>query len=625
MRRVEAGKRHKTCCQGNADSTETKNSRPVATQQQTKRIFLKPARLGTDIKEKKVNKFTKQCVAAFASLAMAGTLCVAGAVVANNVAFATDSTPSVDTTFNTKGQTGLSNDSQTGDYKSAPWMTGAPTSGSITIYKWKSETDNDGNQKKTTPVKKAEFTIKKVKSVSGQELDLTKYDSWVEIAKKAADLNANTANVVVTDTTFANNKGELTGETNDNGVLRFKDLPLGLYQVQETKAPAGYSAAETKPFYMTLPMIQQVTTGSKKETKYNYAPFVDPKNVDITDSVKKTKDTTKTVGAGDNISYTITADLDKVKAKATDSDRVADEFKGYSVFDLAPDNYFESYSDVVKEVKAGDTTLTPKTDYTVGTPTDADGGKKKIEITFTDSGRKVLATAANASVGKAAKVTVKLTFKLADTTKLATNSVTNEGGIVPSHDTGTTPSEVKTKDNPKVDFATFQIKKVSSKDGSVLPGAKFMLFSVKEDAEGCTNAIKAGKTGNELDKVCKAKASVGFGEKETSSDNAKKGLTEAYSVKRGEVFYAVETVAPAGYIRNPNVHAITVDASKTTDTFTVENLPESGNDGKSWLFNLPKTGSYGIIIFALAGVCLVCFGIFVFMRNRKKDEEQQEA
>ena len=140
-----------------------------------------------------------------------------------------------------------------------------------------------------------------------------------------------------------------------------------MYQVQETKAPAGYSAAETRPFYMTLPMIQQVTTGSKKETKYNYAPFVDPKNVDITDSVKKTKDTTKTVGAGDNISYTITADLDKVKAKTDDPAITADDFKGYSVFDLAPDKYFASYDDVVKKVKVGGITdpLTPNTDYTV--------------------------------------------------------------------------------------------------------------------------------------------------------------------------------------------------------------------------------------------------------------------
>lgn len=561
-----------------------------------------------------MNKFTKQCVAAVASLAMAGTLCVAGAVVAGSSAWAAQTTPSVDKTV-TAGTTGLDKDSQAGDYKSAPWLDNAPTSGSITIYKWKSETDKSGNQEKKTPVKDAEFTIKKVKSVNSKELDLTKYDSWVEIAKAADGLNKNTGTVTFDDKFGTDQK--LSGSTNASGVLRFKDLPLGLYQVQETKAPEGYSAAETKPFYMTLPMIQQV----KNETKYNYAPFVDPKNVNIADSVQKTKDTSKTVGAGDNISYTITADLDKIKAKADDPAITADEFNGYSVFDLAPANYFESYDGVVKTVKAGSATLTPNTDYTVKS-TDNKDGKKKIEITFTHKGREALATAANASTGTAAKVTVDLTFKLAVTTTLSTNSVTNEGGMVPSHDTGTTPSEVKTKTNPKVYFATFQIKKVSSKDGSALSGAKFMLFANKDEATACTNAIKAGTTGEDLNKVCKAKASVGFGEKETSSDTDKKGLTEAYSVKCGEDFYAVETVAPAGYIRNPDVKTINVEEKDSTKVFPVENLPDSGNDGKSWLFNLPKTGAAGVIIFALAGICLVAVGMFIFLRNRKKEEEQ---
>ncbi|MGW1446045.1 SpaH/EbpB family LPXTG-anchored major pilin [Gardnerella piotii] len=568
-----------------------------------------------------MNKFTKQCVAAVASLAMAGTLCVAGAVVAGSSAWADQTTPSVDKSV-TAGKTGLTTDSQDGNYQKAPWLTGAPASGSITIYKWKSETDGTGNQLKKTAVKDAEFTIKKVKSVNGKDLDLTKYDSWVEIAKAADNLNKNTGTVTFDDKFGTDQK--LSGSTNDNGVLRFKDLPLGLYQVQETKAPEGYSAAETKPFYMTLPMIQQV----KNETKYNYAPFVDPKNVNIADSVQKTKDTSKTVGAGDNISYTITADLDKIKAKADDPAITADEFNGYSVFDLAPANYFESYDGVVKTVKAGSTTLTLNTDYTVKS-TDTKDGKKKIEITFTPKGREALATAANASTGTAAKVTVDLTFKLAKTATLSTNSVTNEGGMVPSHDTGTTPSEVKTKTNPKVDFATFQIKKVSSKDNSPLKDAKFRLFASKDAAQNCTDVIKSGKTSastgtdkTAYDAACVTPSSTGFGEKATAE---KTGLTEAYSVKRGEDFYAVETVAPAGYIRNPDVKTINVEEKDSTKVFPVENLPASGNDGKSWLFNLPKTGAAGVIIFALAGICLVAVGMFIFLRNRKKDEEQQSA
>ena len=583
-----------------------------------------------------MNKFTKQCVAAVASLAMAGTLCVAGAVVAGSSAWAAQTTPSVDKTV-TAGTTGLDKDSQAGDYKSAPWLDNAPTSGSITIYKWKDETDNSSKQLKKTPIQDAGFTITKIKSIGGSDLDLTKYDSWTNIAKNVDALNNNTITNAVVDNTFT----VLTGDTNANGVVRFKDLPLGLYKIQETKVPKGYSAAETKPFYMTLPMIQQVTTaGSTKQTKYNYAPFIDPKNVDISKSVKKEKNTTNTVGAGDAIKYTITSDLDKVKKTAQDQDLTADDFKGYSVFDFAPDNYFTAYDHtVISKVKVGTTELDYGTnkDYTVDNSekvaatsgADADVARTKIKIVFTESGRGKLAAAANASAGKAAKVTVDLNFTLVASAKLLTNSIINKAGNIPSHQDGSTPSENISGDKPKVDFATLKIKKVSSKDEKeVLGGAKFRLFAVKADAEACTNAIKAGKSGNELTTSCVTPSSTGFGEQETASetkDTKVKGETAAYSVKRGEEFYAVETVAPTGYIRNPDVKTINVGVNETTKTITVENLPDSGNDGKSWLFNLPKTGAAGVIIFALAGICLVAVGMFIFLRNRKKEEEQQAA
>ena len=606
-----------------------------------------------------MNKFTKQCVAAVASLAMAGTLCVAGAVVAGSSAWAN---PSVDTNVD-KGKTGTT-DSGTANYQVAPWKTGAPTSGTITVYKWKSET-KDGNEKKETPVAGAGFTIKKVKSIGTTNLDLTKYSDWSEIAKNVKQLNngeITTADEtgklkVAFDNTFGTS-GSLSGDTNANGVVQFKDLQLGLYQVQETKVPAGYSAADGgKAFYMTLPMIEKVTTGQTTETKYNYAPFVDPKNTDQSGIVTKSQDLTHTVGAGDTIEYTIKAKLDKSKATAQSADVKADEFKGYTIFDLAPQGYFTAYDHtVISKMTVGDTENQGK--VTDGTPlaynktTPADGdytvnsdesiaavtegankdvARKKIKIEFTDAGRKKLAAKVNdqANVGKAVYVTVHFKFTLADSAKLKTDKVTNKASVIPSHVPGTNVPEIPADTPPSTDFATFKIKKVSSQDETVaLGGAKFRLFAVKTDAEGCTNALKEGKSGNELKTACETPSSAGFGEKTTATaaETGKTlGETDGYSVKRGTEFYVVETVAPAGYIRNPDVHPVTVQTADTTMTLTVKNIPDSGNGGKGWLFNLPKTGAAGVVIFALAGVCLVCFGIFVFMRNRKKEEEQQAA
>lgn len=603
-----------------------------------------------------MNKFTKQCVAAVASLAMAGTLCVAGAVVAGSSAWAN---PSVDTN-GTKGTTGVDKDSATADYKVAPWNTGAPSTGSITIYKWKYETGDNNKQKKETPVKGAGFTIKQVKKIGATELDLKKYSDWSEIAKNVKQLN--NGEITTGDETgkLKVEFGTLTlnGDTNDNGVVKFKDLPLGLYQVQETKVPAGYSASDGgKAFYMTLPMIEKVTTDQKTETKYNYAPFVDPKNTDQSGIVTKSQSLTHTVGAGDTIEYTIKAKLDKTKAAAADPDVKADELKGYTIFDLAPKDYFTAYDhSVIADMTVGGTESNGKvtggtpleykddaaqSDYTVDSTVTIDAvttagkedvARKKIKIEFTDPGRNKLATEVNKAdnAGKPVYVTVHFKFTLADSTKLKTDKVTNKASVIPSHVPGTTVPEIPSDNPPSTDFATFKIKKVSSQDeNKALGGAKFRLFAVKAEAEGCTNAIKAGTTsGNEFTKACVTPSSTGFGEKETATtaDGGKTvGETDGYSVKRGTAFYVVEIVAPAGYIRNPDVHEFTLANDKTTDTLTVKNIPDSGNGGKGWLFNLPKTGAAGVVIFALAGVCLVCFGIFVFMRNRKKDEEQQAA
>lgn len=620
-----------------------------------------------------MNKFTKQCVAAMASLAMAGTLCVAGAVVAGSSAWANPSVVGGDDTTLAKGKTGVAVDSGTASYGKAPWNLGDEATtklGSITIYKWKNETDKQGAQKKATPVAGAGFTLKKIKSIGGTELKLNEYTSWSTITKNVEKLNAGAISTtdetgklkVAYDGTFT--LGE--GKTNKNGVVQFKDLPLGLYQVQETTVPSGYSAADGgKAFYMTLPAIEKVTTNNggtvKTETKYNYAPFVDPKNTDQSGSVTKTQNLTHTVGAGDTIEYTIKAKLDKSKAATNSPDFKEDDFQGYTIFDLAPSEYFTTYDQsVITKMTVGDTenqgkvtegtelaynkTTPASGDYTVdsnttipavttGEEAKKDVARTKIKIEFTAAGRKKLAAKVNdaSNVGKAVYVTVHFKFTLKDSASLKTDKVTNKASVIPSHVPGTNVPEIPADTPPSTEFATFKIKKVSSKDQTALGGAKFRLFAVQTEATACTNAIKEGKAGEELKAACETKSSAGFGEKTTATavDNTKgieKGETEGYSVKRGTAFYVVETEAPEGYIRNPDVHAVTVAADKTTDTFTVENIPGPGLEGgKSWLFNLPKTGAAGVIIFALAGVCLVCFGIFVFMRNRKKDEEQQAA
>lgn len=572
-----------------------------------------------------MNNFTKRCVAAFASLAMAGTLCAAGAVTVSSVAWA--SQPAVNTADDNTGDK-PSQAVQKGD---APWAlndTDKAKTYSLTIFKWQDELDKSGKQKKSTPVPGAEFTVKKVTQIDGKDIDLTKYADWVKVANKIDGLNKGTATGITTENgngTKKNTSG--TDQGTKKGVAKF-DLGIGLYQVQETTVPKGFSAAESKPFYMTIPRIEKDKDGN---VVYNYAPYADPKNKDLSNSVKKTADLSKTVGAGDKISYTISAEFDKMKEKAeagqTTADLKADDFNGYSVVDLAPDKAFVYPTDitsVVTKVQLGtgdapatsDTTL-PTADYTVAKAKDqiaattTDVARDKIVVSFNDAGKAALAKAANGNAGNVVKVFVTLEFTLADSTTLGDKTVINKGGLIPSHE-GKTPDVVEGKKYKEVKFSKFKIKKVSSTDQSALEGGKFVIFANKADAQACATAVK---TNTDVESKCGASSPrSAFGEKTSAKDT---GLTEEYSVKRDEDFYIVETAAPAGYIRNPDV--VTTSATTGDVTYTFQNLPTKD---KGFWFNLPKTGAAGVIIFAVIGMCFVGAGFFVYMRRRKKEEEQ---
>lgn len=568
-----------------------------------------------------MNNFTKRCVAAFASLAMAGTLCAAGAVTVSSVAWGVDQTQG--------GVAGLNNPSQAQVLDEAPWKlddTKKNKTYSLTIFKWKDEVEK-GKQKKSTPVPGAKFTVKKVTKIGSDTIDLTKYADWVKVANQMDKLNKNTA-TVTTEAVAGSPK-----DTDASGVAKF-DLGIGLYQVTESNPPKGFSAAESKPFYMTIPRIDKDNKGN---VVYNYAPYADPKNKDLSDSVKKTADTSKTVGAGDKISYTISAELDKMKEKPeagkTTADLADTDFNGYSVVDLAPANAFVYPTDIASVVTkvqlgtgeapvASDTTL-PTADYTVAkdanqiAATTTDVARDKIVVSFNDAGKAALAKAANDNAGKVVRVFVTLEFTLAGSDVLGNSTVANKGGLIPSHE-GKTPDVVEGKKYKEVKFSKFTIQKLSAKDKSKVTGAKFKLFADETSANTCSQAITDGKKDNELATACSA-ASTNFGKQEAKGAEAK---TAEYSVVRGKTYYVVETAAPTGYIRNPKAVAVKVEDTDATKNFEFQDVPDDSQH--AWFNLLPKTGAAGVIIFAVIGMCFVGSGFFVYMRRRKKEEEQDK-
>ena len=622
-----------------------------------------------------MKKFTNKFVAAVASLAMAGTLCVAGAVTMAGVAWAE--------TNNLQGPPDRP--------APAPWEKWAPGKGTITILKCdaaESTTAAGGSQPAAgtdnkTPscptgrkaLEGAKFSLKKVASITvgtgtdakTTNLDLKSPESWQEIAKLATKLNDHTAKEDGTDAEVKFDGTSIPDQTTaeKTGKATFSNLGLGLYKVIETEPPAGYGISDLQSFYMTLPLPEYTTTGqgaNKKTTvTYNYKPVVKPKNKDLKDTIQKVYGKTTFASVNDILPYTITAGVNK--AKVGDKNLTADDLQGYMVFDDAPTDALEAFkaegeagtptfADAVKSVKIGTTTLDKATatetkDYSVTLVTDNStdegknlaNGKTRILVKFTDAGLGKIATALNGVTEgqEAPQVTVNLEFKVSTTYKAGEaptgdaseqngkNEIVNASGFFPAHEKADAalPPIIPNTDKSKsiLDFGYLQVHKYYMKDGAKtnLSGAEFKIFADKDKAEGCYKALNENKNITK-DKNCKAASTF-----ENATTNASGNFENAYKTRAGDPVYLLEVKAPQGYARSTAVYEAKITKDKTS-TIEIEDLPlKGGEDGKSFWFNLPATGAYGVLIFAVVGIVLIVASVIMYVRNRKEEEQQQNA
>lgn len=633
-----------------------------------------------------MKKFTNKFVAAVASLAMAGTLCVAGAVTVAGVAWGAKPDPNHP----------VHNETHATENPKAPWEKDAPTKGTITILKCVKKTKDDKDTSSQTqtepqcktgfkPLKDATFKLTKVTSVKEGDkyvnLDLGKFESWQKIAKLVTKLNDHTIKDSGTDAEVKldtdNAKTQTTGE---NGIAKFGDgknnLDLGLYKVEETNAPKGYGVSDLQSFYMTLP-LPEYTTSEGKDAKttvsYNYNPVVKPKNKDLSATIQKVYDKTKFASVKDKVPFTITAEVNKAKPK--NGKLTAANFQGYKVFDDAPTAAFKTIdASVVKHVKIGETSLDKKDNqnkdmYTVSVVDNATaaGGKdlaaghKRILVTFNNDGLGKIATALNnvTEGQEAPKVTVDLEFELSDAyknTKAPTGTdsvaekdksqdeVVNKSGFFQAHEKneGDLPPIIPDNDHSQatIDFGFLQVHKFY-KEGTEekpLENAEFRIFADKAKADACAQGLKENKELGSID-ACKAASTINDAaaagasqpvgaattDVQTATTDSKGNFAKAYKTRAGVPVYLVEVKAPKGYAISPVVHDVTVKKDQTT-TEPFEDLPLKGGDnGKSFWFNLPATGAYGVLIFAVVGMVLIVASVIMYVRNRKEEEQQQNA
>ena len=611
-----------------------------------------------------MNKLTNKCVAAIASLAMAGTLCVAGAVTMASVAWGVPRPPVHQDPIASK----------------APWdAQNKTTTGSITIFNCDATTGdyNPGTTSPSCPAGhkplKATFKVTKVAKVNGEELNYTSENDWAKLADVVNDLNHNDE----TKIKLANGQDDVkTQETDEStGKTEFTGLSLGLYKVEETKAPAGYGANDMSVFYITLPLIKQ----EDGKTKYDYNPVVRPKNKNLTSTLKKVLSTDKGdnfVDVKDDIVYEISAGVNHPTGTLN-----ADSIKDFAVFDDAPTDAFDfTGNDFVKSVTVGEgekavdlTNKTGETNYNVSTVenttaaafdnTDANAdnhglaaGHTRILVKFTPAGLGKIAGALNdAKSGSEPQVHVKFKFKLSETYKGGTapsdettketsghNKIVNKSGFFKAHagNAGKDPNPIISGDDSNgTATSTFGYLQVHKRDKNSsdaktgLSGAVFKLFNSKDKADACNAALLKKETEQKA-----AGTQPASGASDTSADPCTDGASanfngttidggkfqSAFKALAGTDIYLVEMTAPTGYMRYPGAVAVKLEEGKTkTVDFPNTKIEDTGIN-TPW-FNLPATGAAGVIIFAVAGMGLIAASVFLYMRNRKEEDQQQNA
>lgn len=171
------------------------------------------------------------------------------------------------------------------------------TEGSITIhkYEWNDDTrgpatgelgdagnlpskDADGKTEKPTPLAGATFTVYQVKN----EEDLKDYydgknvtwpTSWEDYAEPDTTTGGYKLKSDVTATVT-----KVDSKTTDtSGVVKFEELPLGLYLVLETETPDSVKTA-CEPFFVSVPMTKVSTDTNGGLTDWLYDVHVFPKN-----------------------------------------------------------------------------------------------------------------------------------------------------------------------------------------------------------------------------------------------------------------------------------------------------------------------------------------------------------
>ncbi|MFR1559429.1 SpaH/EbpB family LPXTG-anchored major pilin [Anaerobutyricum hallii] len=469
-------------------------------------------------------------------------------------------------------------------------ITNPQAKGSLTINKTTDKEDADG---KYPGLGGAEFTIYKVASLepgtNGKykawklttnfaRLSLTP-DTLGSISTADLEAKANEAKKIAADLTGqSQTTADGTGETR-KGEATFSNLELGYYLVVETKTPSKYVAS--KPFFVSIPETVTTADGST----WNYNVSVSPKNQGIPDTDKVPDK--KTVGVGDEVTYTITGptvpNYDEAYNETTLKYEITDTLSTGLTF--AKDK-----ADLKVYTTDVNSPLVEDTDYTF----EYDSTANKITISLISSKIRDL---------KGEAIHVKYTVTVNE------NAVVGSDGTINKAEVEYTNNPDGTTDGSKkgVKVYSFKIKINKKKDnGSPLKGATFGLY---RDA-ACADKI----------------------EEATSGDDGVINFGDASKLAAG-TYYLKELQAPSGYSALTSVVKVVISTATPNDN-TIYDFKYSMNEGdennvgedgvislditNNKGFNLPATGGMGTYLFTIGGLVIMAGAALLLIASKKR-------
>lgn len=437
-----------------------------------------------------------------------------------------------------------------------------------------------------TPLAGAVFNIERL------DIDLTKLSGWSQL-NDLVDNPQNIANFNRHAEQPAEGKRSQT--TGAEGEAAFSDVPVGVYVVTEQPRD-GYSTSA--PFLVSLPYSDGQTG------KWEYTRTVYPKNQELRPN-KQVDAQGATLGS--NMKYTINApvpagELNRFKI----TDQLVQQLELVATGDQAPSVSVSPSGELAAE------------DYNLTTDNNT------LTVEFTEAGRRKLEGLRQANPNL--QVHVQFEAKVVSLPAQGA-SITNTAKVeYPNGAEVTTDSPAAEGEDPKptrTDYANLTITKFTNdQEGDAnLAGAEFNLYRcVGEELKGEAIPVSTSETlATDFDAAGAATLTT-----VKSEENEREGVFRGYGIPvrtfaaggtatQNYNYCVVETKAPAGFIRNPEVHK--VDLQEATVNQAAELSVRVENQRDNFLSSLPATGAWGIILVFLIGLGLLARGFYTSRKD----------